>query len=30
MVLQVLPSEGLDVGVDAADLGALRLLQLPL
>lgn len=30
MVLQVLPSEGLDVGVDAADLGALGLLQLPL
>lgn len=28
--LQVLPSEGLDVGVDAADLGALGLLQLPL
>lgn len=30
MVLQVLPSEGLDVGVDTADLGALGLLQLPL
>lgn len=30
MFLQVLPSEGLDVGVDAADLGALGLLQLPL
>lgn len=30
MVLQVLPPEGLDVGVDAADLGALRLLQLSL
>lgn len=27
---QVLPPERLDVGVDAADLGALGLLQLPL
>lgn len=30
MVLQVLPSEGLDVGIDTADLGALGLLQLSL